>query len=260
MIQYKILPAGFFHADGGAMFGAVPKRAWNRKFPSDEQNCCILAMNCVLVWNENRIAVLDTGVGTKGLGKRAYYRFFDLNDIVDLIRLQGFEPEQVTDVVLSHLHFDHCGGCTYIDKSGNLQITFPEAKHYVGKSQWENYLNPNALEKDSYRKEDMELIEKQGLLQKIDTDSELFRDFQLTLCDGHTKGQLVSSFMSENELTVFPGDVIPTQAHLSNEWISAYDTHPLDSLEAKLKIKKMIENQSAKMIFYHDAKKTVSFI
>jgi glyoxylase-like metal-dependent hydrolase (beta-lactamase superfamily II) len=251
-MRYRILSTGFFHADGGAMFGAIPKRAWSRKYPSDAQNCCVMAMNCLLVWNENRIILLDTGVGTKELGKLTYYRFFDLRNIVDLLRSYGFEPEQVTDVVLSHLHFDHCGGCMYKDENGNLQITFPQAMHYVGKSQWENYLHPNALEKDSFRPEDMMRIEEKGLLQLIDMDFELIPGFKMRLHDGHTVGQLVSSFHSGNKQIVFPGDVIPTKAHLSNTWISAYDTHPLDSLEAKLRLKKEIE-KDAGIIFYHDA-------
>jgi glyoxylase-like metal-dependent hydrolase (beta-lactamase superfamily II) len=253
MIQYKILSTGFFHADGGAMFGAVPKRAWNRKYPSDEQNCCVLAMNCVLAWNENRTVLLDTGAGSKELGKQAYYRFFDLKNIVDLIRFHGFEPEQVTDVVLSHLHFDHCGGCTYKDESGDLKPVFPQAIHYVGKTQWENYLHPHPLEKNSFRPEDMKPIEEQGLLQKIERDTELFPDFRIELYDGHTAGQLVSSFSSGKEQIIFPGDVIPTKAHLSAEWISAYDTHPLDTYQAKLRIKKAVENKAVRMVFYHEA-------
>jgi glyoxylase-like metal-dependent hydrolase (beta-lactamase superfamily II) len=253
MIQYRILPSGFFHADGGAMFGAVPKRAWNRKYPSDEQNCCILAMNCVLAWNDDRTILLDTGVGSKELGKLAYYRFFDLKDIVGWVRFYGFDPEQITDVVLSHLHFDHCGGCTRRDASGKLTVTFPEAVHYVGKRQWENYLHPHALEKDSFRAEDMALVEKQGLLRKVEQDFELFPGFSIKLYDGHTADQLVSSFISGEERILFPGDVIPTKAHLSNEWISAYDTHPLDSFNAKQKIKEEIKNDLATLIFYHDA-------
>jgi glyoxylase-like metal-dependent hydrolase (beta-lactamase superfamily II) len=253
MIQYQVLPTGFFYADGGAMFGAIPKRAWSRKYPADEQNCCILAMNCLLAWNENRVVVLDTGVGTKKLGKLDYYRFFDTKNIIDLIRSQGFEAKQITDVVLSHLHFDHCGGCTYYDNSGNQRISFPNAVHYVGKRQWENYLHPNVLEKDSFRREDMMLIENEGLLQTVDTDFELFPGFKVNLYDGHTVGQLVSSFHSGDEQILFPGDVIPTRAHLSNEWISAYDTHPLDSIEAKMKMKEKMKNESMHILFYHDA-------
>ena len=253
MIQYKILPTGFFYADGGAMFGAIPKRAWNRKYPADDRNCCRLAMNCLLVWSENRIILLDTGVGTKDLGQLSYYQFQENKNIVDLIQDQGFEPEQITDVILSHLHFDHCGACTHTNEKGEINITFPNAHHYVSKSQWENYLHPNDLERDSFRAIDMIPIEKKGLLTLVDTDFELFSGFRIELCDGHTPGQLVTSFESEGEWILFPGDVIPTKAHLSDEWISAYDTHPLDSLSAKQKIKKRFKNKPVKIVFYHDS-------
>jgi glyoxylase-like metal-dependent hydrolase (beta-lactamase superfamily II) len=254
MWQYQILETGFFHADGGAMFGAIPKRAWSRKYPSDEQNCCVLAMNCLLVWNNEKVILLDTGVGNKELGKLSYYRFFEHKDIVNLVRDQRFEPEQITDVVLSHLHFDHCGGCTYKDENRNLKITFPNASHWVSTSQWNNYLHPNELEKDSFRAMDVIPVKEAGLLQWVDADFELYPGVNISLHDGHTAGQLVVSFKSEKAQTVlFPSDVIPTKAHVSNEWISAYDTHPLKSLEAKIKIKKEIENKNTCIVFYHDA-------
>jgi glyoxylase-like metal-dependent hydrolase (beta-lactamase superfamily II) len=253
-MQYRILETGFFYADGGAMFGAIPKRAWNRKYPSDDQNACVLAMNCLLAWEKEKVILLDTGVGNKELGKLSYYRFFDTKNIVDLVREQGFEPEQVTDVVLSHLHFDHCGGCTCKDSEENLKIAFPKAKHWAGASQWNNYLNPNGLEKDSFRSMDMMPVKESGLLQLVTEDFKLYPGFTVGLYEGHTTGQLAVSFDSEQGQTVlFAGDVIPTKAHWPNEWISAYDTHPLQSLEAKIKIKKEIENKNTCIVFYHDA-------
>jgi glyoxylase-like metal-dependent hydrolase (beta-lactamase superfamily II) len=114
-------------ADGGARFGAIPQRAWSRKYPSDEQNGCRLAMNCLLVWNENRKILLDTGVGNKDLDKLSYYRFCDTKDLRYWIRSQIFEPEQIKGVLLPLLHFDHCGGCTYRNETGNLQVSFPNA-------------------------------------------------------------------------------------------------------------------------------------
>ncbi|GHT09947.1 MBL fold metallo-hydrolase [Bacteroidia bacterium] len=254
MIQYRILETGFFLADGGAMFGAIPKRAWSRKYPSGEGNCCRLAMNCLLVWNENRVVLLDTGVGDKDLGKLSYYRFQDLKDLTGLIRMQGFEPHQVTDVVLSHLHFDHCGGCTYKNGAGNLQVTFPNARHWVGKSQWENYLNPNGLEIDSFRPQDVMPVMDAGLLHLVEENFELFEGFHLKLFDGHTPGQIVSFIETgKDEILLFSGDVIPTKAHGSPEWISAYDIEPLKSLAAKIKLKELTSGKKANTVFYHDA-------
>jgi len=253
-MEHRILKTGFFLADGGAMFGTIPKRAWSQKYPFDEENRCCLAMNCLLVWTENRVVLLDTGVGNKELGRLSCYRFRDKKDIQKMVRSYGFDPEEVTDVVLSHLHFDHCGGCTYWDKRGYLQITFPNATHWVSEKQWQNYLQPNALEKDVFRPEDLLPVFNAGLLRRIDSDFELFENFHMKLYDGHTQSQIVSFIKKENQsVLLFPGDVIPTKAHLSNEWISAYDVEPLQSLAAKIELKEWTEQENIKTIFYHDS-------
>jgi len=252
--EYKILKTGFFLADGGAMFGAIPKRVWSRKYQSDEQNLCCLAMNCLLIFNKDRIVLFDTGVGNKKLGKLSGYGFRDRKDLIELISLQGFSPEQITDVVLSHLHFDHCGGCTYLDKNNNLQIAFPNAKHWVGKKQWQNYLHPNDLEKDAYRTEDMIPVFDAGLIHFIDSDMELCKNIYLKLFDGHTQDQIVSLINTEDrQWLLFPGDVIPTKAHLSDDWISAYDVEPLKSLSSKIKLKEWVRQKNVSTIFYHDS-------
>lgn len=253
MIQYRILETGCFYADGGAMFGAIPKRAWSRRYPSDEQNRCRLAMNCMLVWNQERIVLLDTGVGKKDLKNLSYYDFHNQEDLVELIGSHGFKPEQITDVVLSHLHFDHCGGCTYTDDNGNLQLTFPKAKYWVSKPQWEEYMNPNDLEKDSFRPADMLPVLESGSLRLVNDNFTLFDGFTIKLYDGHTKGQIVSFIETEDEYCLFPGDVFPTKAHLSDEWISAYDIEPLESLATKRKIKELISDKKYSIIFYHDS-------
>ncbi|GHU64011.1 hypothetical protein FACS1894123_08010 [Bacteroidia bacterium] len=210
-------------------------------------------MNCLLVWDEKTICLLDTGVGSKDLGKLSYYRFHNLKNIVELIRSHGFEPEQITDVVLSHLHFDHCGGCTYTDPSGKMQLTFPNARHWVSKAQWDSYLHPNELEADAFRPQDMMPVAEAGLLYLIDTDSKLSENFQLKLFDGHTAGQIVSVIETRNnETCLFPGDVIPTRAHISDHWISAYDIEPLKSLAAKKQLKKLIGNENVMSVFYHN--------
>lgn len=255
MMEYQILNSGFFYADGGAMFGAIPKKAWNRKYPCDDQNYCLMAMNCLLVWNENRVILLDTGIGTKNLGKLSYYRFHDLQDISVQLKQFGFSPEDVTDVVLSHLHFDHCGGCTYFDEKGNLQVTYPNARHWVSNKQWENYSRPNKLEKDSYRKDDIIPVYDAGLLNLIKENTTLFDGFEVKLYDGHTFGQIVSFIETRDGRCIYASDVIPTKAHLSLEWLSAYDIEPLKSIEAKIDLLKEVKKDKTFTVFYHDAYK-----
>lgn len=253
MLRYRILNTGFFIAEGGTMFGTVPKRAWKKIYEADDEENCLLAMNCLLVWSKTRIVLLDTGVGSKDLGKLSYYNFLRMKGITDLIRSQGFEPEQVTDVVLSHLHFDHCGACTY-SENGHLEITFPKARHWVSKTQWENYMNPNELEIHSFRQQDMMPVWKYGLVHLVEGDYELFEGFNLSLFDGHTKGQIVSFIELDNkEILLFSGDVIPTKANLRDTWISAYDIEPLKSLDAKKTIKEWTEGERVRYVFYHDA-------
>ena len=253
MVEYQMLNSGFFHADGGAMFGPIPRTAWIRKYPCDESNTCLMAMRCLLVWNENRVVLLDTGIGTKDLGKLSYYRFHELHDISTQLEQFGFTPNDVTDVVLSHLHFDHCGGCTYIDESGCLQLTYPNAKHWVSSQQWESYLRPNRLEKHSFREIDMLPIYKSGLLHLIEKDTSLFDGFQMSLYDGHTKGQIISFIETKDGLCVYSGDVIPTSPHLSIDWLSAYDTEPLLSIDAKIRLKQEIQGKDCFLVLYHDA-------
>jgi glyoxylase-like metal-dependent hydrolase (beta-lactamase superfamily II) len=235
------------------MFGAVPRREWQRTYPADDEGNCRLAMNCLLVWNEKRIVLLDTGVGLKNFGKLSFYRFHDLADIAKMVCSYGLKTEQVTDVVLSHLHFDHCGGCTHLFDN-QIKITFPKATHWVGKQQWETYLNPNDLERHSFRRQDMLPVFEAGLVRLINTDLELFEGFNLSLFNGHTKGQIVSQIdLGRQKTLLFSGDVIPTEAHLPDTWISAYDIEPLESLAAKKRIRKLTDGKRTIHVFYHDA-------
>ena len=154
-MDIQLIDTGFFHADGGAMFGAVPKTAWSRRYPSDEHNGCILAMRSVLVRDGNGKTVLvDNGAGNKHLKQLGYYNFFDLVDLREELQRRGVACEEVTDVVLTHLHFDHCGYTTQKEEQPDgkplFKMAFPNATHWVSRAQWENFLHPNALETDSY--------------------------------------------------------------------------------------------------------------
>jgi Zn-dependent hydrolases, including glyoxylases len=253
MIRYKILETGVFLADGGAMFGAIPKRAWSKRYSSDADNCCRLAMNCLLAWSEDHVVLFDTGVGNKRLGFLSYYNFQERKNLVDLIREEGFEPEQITDVVLSHLHFDHCGGCTEDINLFETKVVFPKARHWISKAQLNSFLHPNELEKDSFLLKNITPIMSAGLLRLIDADTKLFEGLDLKLFDGHTRGQIVSVIRTGHETCVFPGDLIPTKAHLSDEWISAYDLEPLKSLIAKKQFKSSLQGENVRVIFYHDS-------
>lgn len=253
MATIDMIDTGYFYADGGAMFGAIPKTAWHRKYPSDESNGCILAMRSLLITTANQRRILiDTGAGFKHLRSLSYYRFFGLHNLEDELSARNLRPDDITDVILTHLHFDHCGFCTQ-EENGKVRMTFPNARHWVSLRQWHNLLHPNALEKESYFKEDMQAVEESGQLQLLSEDLILTPDVTLRLFDGHTAGQIVPSIRTASETVVFAGDVIPLFASISPEWISAYDITPLTSYEEKCRLLEQAVREQQRIVFCHDA-------
>ncbi|KKB47785.1 MAG: MBL fold metallo-hydrolase [Parabacteroides gordonii] len=254
-MEIDLIDTGCFYADGGAMFGAIPKTAWSRRYPSNEKNGCILTMRSLLISKyPEKIILVDNGAGNKHLDQLSYYNFFNLVDLEEELRKKGITPEQVTDVILTHLHFDHCGYSTRKEeKTGELYPSFPNATHWVSRKQWENFLHPNPLEKDSYFMENMQAIADKGLLRLIDTDTKLCPDIELRIFDGHTPGQLVPYITTSEQTFVFAGDVIPLVASVSPEWISAYDTYPVTSYQEKVRMLEEAAREGQVLIYCHDA-------
>jgi glyoxylase-like metal-dependent hydrolase (beta-lactamase superfamily II) len=254
-MKLELLETGYFYADGGAMFGAVPKAAWRRRYPVNEQNGCVLAMRSLLVTTgDGRIVLIDNGAGNKHLKQFSYYKFFDLVDLNEALAGRGISPGQITDVVLTHLHFDHCGYTTYKDEgSGELRLSFPEATHWVSRKQWENCLQPNPLEKDSLLIENIRPVNDAGKLLLTDEDTCLCPGINLRLYDGHTPGQLVPYIQTAGRTVVFAGDVIPLAASVSPEWISAYDTFPVTSYYEKVRLLEEAAEEKQAVIYCHDA-------
>lgn len=254
-MEIDLIDTGCFYADGGAMFGAIPKTAWSRRYPSNEKNGCVLTMRSLLISKyPEKIILVDNGAGNKHLDQLSYYNFFNLVDLEEELRKKGITPEQVTDVILTHLHFDHCGYSTRKEeKTGELYPSFPNATHWVSRKQWENFLHPNPLEKDSYFMENMQAIADKGLLRLIDTDTKLCPDIELRIFDGHTPGQLVPYITTSEQTFVFAGDVIPLVASVSAEWISAYDTYPVTSYQEKVRMLEEAAREGQVLIYCHDA-------
>ena len=254
-MNIQIIDTGYFYADGGAMFGAIPKTAWSRRYPSNGTNGCILSMRSLLISTDTgRTILVDNGAGNKHLNQLSYYNFFDLADLEEELRKRGVSPEQVTDVVLTHLHFDHCGYTTRKnEKTGELSPSFPNAVHWVNRRQWENFLHPNPLEKDSYFIENMQAVADKGLLRLIDGDAGLCPGIELRIFDGHTPGQLVPYITTAGQTFVFAGDVIPLVASVSPEWISAYDTYPVTSYREKVRMLEEAAREGQALIYCHDA-------
>ena len=251
MIKFHIIESGYFMADGGAMFGPIPKMYWERKYPCNENNLCVMAMRCLFVETENRRILIDTGVGNKHELK--FYQPHKLKDIVEEIKKIGYEPNDITDVVLSHLHFDHCGYATQFDENKNAIPTFPQATYWLSKAQWENYRKPRLFEKDSFFAENIDPVFESNQLRLIEVDTELFAGFSLKLYDGHTPAQIAVFIDTEKEKIVFPGDVVPTSAHVSLGWLSAYDNNAALAIEEKKRLLDKVVQEERRAIFYHDA-------
>jgi len=253
MFEIKIINSGYIMADGGAMFGAIPKRAWKRKYAHTEDNLCPLVMRCVLAISEDKKILIDTGMGDKHLNKASYYQPHNLININQAIKSFGYSPKDITDVILTHLHFDHCGYATMTDEDGKIVPSFPKAKYWLSKKQWETYLNPNLLEVDSIFKDNIQPVHDAGILNLIEGNTQLYDGFELRLFDGHSTGQIVVYMDTENGKYTFPGDLIPTSAHIPIEWISGYDICALTSVNEKQRFLEEAVHGNYTLIYCHDS-------
>jgi len=252
MQLYKI-ETGNFMADGGALFGVVPKVIWEKRYPCNDQNYCNLSMRCLLIKTEGRVILIDTGVGNKQSEQFFSYQHLNGDDSLH----QSFANvevglHEVTDVVLTHLHFDHCGGAVEKDEKGVLKATFPNAKYWAAQSQWDNYLSSNVREGSVYFKENMMPIFESGNLELIDENTELCSGIELRIFNGHTKGQVIPFIKYKNTTIVYTGDLIPVMASLPTAWVSAYDTDPITSMEEKTAFLSEAADNNYTLFFEHD--------
>ena len=253
MKLYKI-ETGTFQVDGGAAFGVVPKRVWQKRYPCNEDNFVRLAMRCLLIETGDKLILIDSGTGDKQLEYLKYYDFVGVISFETELNKLGFCCSDITDVVYTHLHFDHCGGSTcYNPDKTTLELTFPNATHWVGETQWKNFLNPNIREGDSYFPENVQPIYEAGKLKLVNENQWLCPDVELRLFNGHTVGQLVSYIHSDEKTYVYVGDVIPIAACLPVAWISAYDTYPITAMEEKKALLDEAAEKKQILFFEHDA-------
>ena len=252
----RLIHTGYFYADGGCMFGAIPQSAWKRRYKADAQNRCRLAMHVGLVTTRcGRVILIDNGIGNKHTDqlKASFYRFHELTDLDKALQKYGIRPDDVTDVVLTHLHFDHCGGTTRYGEDGQIIPTYPNATCWVSEAQWHEAFHPNALERDSFFPENMEVVRESGKLHLIKDETFLTPEVRLRLFGGHTCGQIVIDVETDSHTVIFAGDVIPTSAHLSPTWISAYDVRPLETYYAKVHLLDKASSNGQIVVYCHDA-------
>ena len=227
------IETGFFSTDGGAMFGIVSPKVWSGKYPTDNENRCPLAMRVLFADMGEHKVLFDTGLGSK-IGKgAAYYRFHDLKSPVKELLKLGYRAEDVTDVVLSHLHFDHCAGSAVTNDFGELVPAFPNAVYWASEKQWRSANNPTPWEADSFAPDVIKAIQKAGRLCLINSSREIFPGVRVKLVQGHTDDQLLSYIETPVGTIVYCGDVIPMTPHIMPLCISAVDNSAVLSVDEK---------------------------
>ena len=238
----KLYPieAGNFKLDGGAMFGVVPKTIWNKTNPADENNLIDIAARCLLIEDGNRLTLIDTGMGNKQSDKFfGYYSLWGDHSLDKSLKNAGFHRDDITDVFMTHLHFDHCGGSVNWnkDKTG-YEVAFKNAKFWTNNNHWEWATKPNAREKASFLHENLIPMQESGQLQFInrpDSDfgfsSEL--GFDIFYADGHTEKQMLPHINYNGKTIVFCADMLPTAGHIPVPYVTGYDTRPLLSMDEK---------------------------
>ena len=247
----KIISDGVIKMDGGSMFGQVPKVTWESSVVIDRKNRITLGLNCLLLQVAGQNVLVDTGTGAKEIDQDKENLGLVPSRLLKGLKGVGLTSKDVSAVVLSHLHFDHSGGCTRLDRTGNLVTTFPKAKYYVQRACWDEACNPNERCQGSHRSEDFLPIEERGQLELLDGDTEIMPGLNVIVTDGHALGHQIVMFQHGGERVVFLGDIVPTPHHLNMVAISAFDSSPEKTLEQKRDLLKQAEQQGWLLVFSH---------
>lgn len=235
-MNLHVINTGFFKLDGGAMFGVVPKSIWQKTNPPDERNLCNWAMRCLLVEEGNTLMLIDNGLGDKQDEKFFSHYFLNGNDSLEhSLSRAGFSTSDITDMFLSHLHFDHCGGG--IKKEGDKLIpTFSKATYWSNEEHWQWATKPNAREKASFLKENILPIQESGQLKFINEKeghSNLFHFMDIFYASGHTDKMMIPKIRYKSHTICFMADLLPSVGHIPLPYVMGYDTRPLITLEEK---------------------------
>jgi glyoxylase-like metal-dependent hydrolase (beta-lactamase superfamily II) len=248
------IETGHFKLDGGAMFGVVPKSIWHKLNPADENNMISLAMRCLLVQDGKRLILIDNGMGSKQDAKFFGYYYLHGNHSLDAsLAKYGFSRADITDMVLTHLHFDHCGGSiAYNADRTKLETAFPNATYWVSEAHWNEALAPNPREKASFLKENILPIQESGQLQLLQPGQQFHPEIDLLFTQGHTQSMMHPIVPFKESKLIYLADVIPTQAHLPTPYVMGYDVRPLDTMKEKTDILNMALENNWVLYFEHD--------
>lgn len=254
-MQLNSIDSGYFKLDGGAMFGVVPKSFWQKTNPADENNLCSWAMRCLLVEDSKQLILIDTGMGNKQDAKwQSYYYRHGEGELVKSIRAKGYSEKEVTDVILSHLHFDHCGGAVkWNNERTSFEMTFPNARYWTHSEHFTSAINPNQREKATFFKENIMPIQDAGQLFFIDKVNEHpFKNIKVLTADGHTEKMLMPIVSYKGKDVIFMADTIPSLSHIPIPYVMGYDIRPLQTMDEKsFLLNQALENDWL-LFFDHD--------
>ncbi len=248
------LDAGRFRLDGGAMFGVVPKVLWQKRKPADEANRIFMSTNLLLIRGAGRNILIDTGLGDKYDEKFRQIYAVDLSrhHLAGALGRHGLSPGDITDVILTHLHFDHAGGATVRDPDGTIRPAFPGARYYVSRRQFEWANHPSEKDRASFVPDDFLPLQTHGCLELLDEGGEIFPGVELIPADGHTVGQMMVLVHGSPHALFYAADLLPTAAHVPVPWVMAYDLYPLTTVQEKKQHLRRAVNQNWLVFFEHD--------
>lgn len=253
-MQLYTIDTGYFKLDGGAMFGVVPKVLWSRTNPSDDNNLCPWAMRSLLIEDGDRLILIDNGIGDKQDDKflRHYYLHGDVN-LNRSLKIHGFTPDDITDVFLTHLHFDHCGGSVIWNKDrSGFKMAFKNARYWSNADHWKWATEPNNRERSSFLMENIMPIKEAGHLNFIDRDQSFFNNLEVLFVNGHTESQMIPHITYKNYTIVFTADLLPSTGHIPLPYVMGYDTRPLLTLTEKEMFLKKAADEEYIIFLQHD--------
>ncbi len=251
-MKLHVINTGFFKLDGGAMFGVVPKSIWQRTNPSDANNLCTWAMRSLLIEDAGKLILIDNGIGTKQDEK--FFSFYHLHGgdgVVSALNRAGFSENDMTDMFLTHLHFDHCGGGVQI-VNGKPELTFRNAKYWSNKDHWTWATQPNPREKASFLKENILPMQESGHLSFIDINTSPFKQFDIFFASGHTDKMMIPKIRYKDRVICFMADLLPSVGHIPLAYVMGYDTRPLLTLEEKESFLNEAADNNYVLYFQHD--------